>query len=102
MAYAFLNQSYVDSGNSRYSSLDGVLFSKDKTALLCYPAARLGESYLLSTNVKSIGAYAFDGVKHLKKILYEGSSAKYKSISVGAGNIMYSNMKVTYNYVAAK
>ncbi|MBQ8140107.1 MAG: leucine-rich repeat protein [Clostridia bacterium] len=92
----------VNSSNTKYCAVGGVLFSKDKTVLVCYPAMKVGTSYLLSTNVKTISAYAFGGVTNLKTILYEGSSSKFNSISVEAGNEKLSKLSVTYNYVAAK
>lgn len=92
----------VDTANTKYCSVGGVLFSKDKTELICYPCAKVGNSFLLSTNVKQIAPYAFDGVVNLKAILYEGSTSKYQSIQIGAGNQIFSSLPVTCNYVAAK
>jgi len=92
----------VEPANLYYCSVGGVLFSRDKTELICYPAAKVGEKYLLSTNVKKIAPYAFDGVTNLKAILYEGSAAKYQSIDIGMGNRVFSSLPVTCNYKAAK
>ena len=49
----------VDKDNAFYCSEDGVLFNKDKTVLISYPAARPGNSYIVPDSVKSIGNYAF-------------------------------------------
>lgn len=49
----------VDSGNTAYCSVDGVLFSKDKTVLCCYPAGKGGTSYTVPDGVTKVGAYAF-------------------------------------------
>ena len=92
----------VEPANASFSSVGGVLFSRDKTELICYPAAKVGERYLLSTSVKKIAPYAFDGVKELRAILYEGSAAKYQSIDIGIGNQIFSSLPVTCNYKAAK
>ena len=46
--------------NQRYSSEDGVLFNKDKTALLWYPQGKKG-AYTIPSGVKSIGDLAFSG-----------------------------------------
>ncbi len=97
-----LNTISVSSSNTKYSSVNGVLFSKDKTILICYPSMKVGQSYLLSTNVSSISAYAFDNVTYLQKILYQGSSSKFQAIDVGVGNGSLESVTVTYNYVPAK
>ncbi len=92
----------VESSNTKYCSVGGVLFSKDKTTLVCYPAMKVGKSYLLSTNVETIAAYAFDGVKNLEKILYAGSTSKFYDITVKTGNSDFEALSVTCNYVSAK
>ncbi len=50
----------VDVNNSTYLSDDnGVLFNKDKTELICYPAGKDATSYTIPDGVKSIGDIAF-------------------------------------------
>ena len=49
----------VDESNMVYSSEDGVLFNKTKTALLQYPAGKKETEYLIPGSVISIGDYAF-------------------------------------------
>lgn len=92
----------VDTANAKFCSVGGVLFSKDKTTLICYPAMKIGKSYLLSTNIHTISAYAFDGVENLEKILYSGTKTKFANIDVKAGNSIFEALPVTFNYVAAK
>jgi hypothetical protein len=48
----------VDPLNAIYSSLDGVFFNKDRTALCFYPEGRAG-SYTLPDSVTRIEEYAF-------------------------------------------
>ena len=48
----------VDAGNLYYSSIDGVLFSKDNTTLIQYPLARTG-TYSIPENTTSIQGYSF-------------------------------------------
>lgn len=93
---------YVDYDSKYFSSVGGVLFNKERTELICYPSARVGRNYLLGTGVKRISPYAFDGVRELGAILYEGSTAKYQMISIGEGNSVFSALPVTCNYVPAK
>ncbi len=50
-----LKEIKVDSGNAEYTSVDGVLYSKDKTALICYPCRKEGDSYTIPEGVTTIG-----------------------------------------------
>lgn len=92
----------VDYGNSKFTASGGVLFSKDKSTLICYPANRSGKSYMLGVNVTTIAPCAFEDAVYLQKILYEGSSSKYRAIDVGDGNDIFLGLAVTYNYTGAK
>ena len=92
----------VDTSNTKYCTVSGVLFSKDKTILICYPAMKVGRYYLLSTNVQTIAAYAFDGIQNLEKILYSGSTSKFYDIDVKTGNGDFEALSVTCNYVSSK
>ena len=49
----------VESGNNNYASENGVLFNKDKTTLICYPAGKTSTSYTIPNSVKTIGKSAF-------------------------------------------
>ena len=93
---------YVSSSNSDYCSVGGVLFTKDKSVLVCYPQLRPGVKYLLPTSVKIIEAYAFDGVKDLTGILFEGSMEKFQKIDIKVGNSLISRISVTCNYIPSK
>ncbi|MBP3370822.1 MAG: leucine-rich repeat protein [Clostridia bacterium] len=92
----------VDTENPKYSAAGGTLFSKDKTRLICCPAARIGNSYLLNPNVKIIEDYAFEGIKNISKVLYEKSTADFEKISIGAGNEEFCSLPITCNYSPAK
>lgn len=54
-----LNNIFVDEGNASYSSVDGVLFNKDQTTLIAYPANRADTAYKIPEGVTSIGNWAF-------------------------------------------
>ena len=58
----------VNTGNKNYTSVNGVLFNKDKTELICYPAGKTDKSYNIPDSVTSIGEYAFDGCTSLANI----------------------------------
>ncbi|MDR2408243.1 MAG: leucine-rich repeat domain-containing protein [Bacteroidales bacterium] len=48
----------VDVNNTTYSSKDGILFDKNQTSLIHYPAGKTG-GYAIPNSVTSIGEYAF-------------------------------------------
>lgn len=55
----------VDGGNPICRSVDGILFNKDMTSLLCYPAGRTQTSYKVPDGVKTIDDHAFSGNDYL-------------------------------------
>ena len=58
----------VAEANKFYSSVDGVLFNKDKTELICYPPRKVDDSYSIPNSVTSIGASAFIYCSNLTNI----------------------------------
>jgi hypothetical protein len=61
----------VATGNPAFSSVNGVLFDKNQTSLLLYPAASSGFSffaYAVPASVTNIGAYAFSDSYYLTGI----------------------------------
>ena len=58
----------VAAGNTVYASEAGVLFTKDKTTLLQYPAKVARTSYSIPSSVTSIAPYAFYQTKELTSI----------------------------------
>lgn len=64
-----LNYIGVDKDNLKYTSEDGILFSKDKTALLRYPPAKSNLSqYTVPDSVKTIAYQAFQAAWSLRDI----------------------------------
>ena len=71
--YAFYNchsltNITVDSNNAKYSDIDGILFNKDKTKLICYPEGKKDTSYVIPDSVESIGYEAFYTCHNLTSI----------------------------------
>ena len=63
----------VSEYNTAYSSVNGILFNKDQTELIKYPADKNETSYVVPKGVKSIKAKAFQYCDNLKHItLSEG------------------------------
>ena len=57
----------VDENNSKYCSVNGVLFNKDKSILICYPTGKIG-SYQIPNGVTSIEDCAFAGCEGLTDV----------------------------------
>lgn len=63
----------VEEGNESFASVDGVLFSKDKTQLIYYPSQKNDESYKTPKGTKELASYSFNKNSYLKKLeLNEG------------------------------
>ena len=87
----------VDFDNNNFSSIDGVLFDKNGTTLIQFPAGKIVDHYsvpdsvetvgylsfgksnikslTLLNNIKTIETRAFDGCKNMKSLSYLGTSA---------------------------
>jgi hypothetical protein len=98
----------VDVANTEYSSVDGVLYSKDQTVLHTYPAGKSAVSFIIPNSVTgigegafsdcislasvtipngvtSIGLWAFDACTSLISVTFEGtiSSSEFASKAFG-------------------
>lgn len=58
----------VSADNERYCTVDGVLYSKDMSRLIFYPAAKQDESYTVAGGVKTITKYALSFASNLKNV----------------------------------
>ncbi|MFH0926097.1 MAG: leucine-rich repeat protein [bacterium] len=92
----------VDTGNSVYSSMDGVLFNKRQTTLITYPGGKTG-SYTIPDSVTSIDNHTFFDCYNLTSITIGNnvtrigekvfsSCSNLTAITVDAGNSVYSSM----------
>ncbi len=121
-----LTQINIDSGNQDYcSSIDGVLFNKEKTTLVRYPEGKMG-TYAIPASVNTIGNYAFSRCEELTsltipatifsvgdyafsnssltEVYYGGTQAEWDEIEFGDGNkpltaatIHYSSRTITFD-----
>ena len=66
---ANLTEITVDPANRNYCDVDGVLFSKDKTTLIAYPAGKTDASYTVPDGVKTIGPEAFYYTQYLERVV---------------------------------
>lgn len=68
-----LEQIIVDSANTKFTAVNGILFSKDKTQLLHYPEGKSGTSYTIPTTTKIIGEDSFMDNQFLQTITIPSS-----------------------------
>ncbi len=86
----------VNSDNANYSSQGGVLFNKDKTILIQYPAGKRETIYTIPASVISIGESAFDSCWYLtsvtisNSVTYIGESAFNDCTDITSVTIGYS------------
>ena len=92
----------VDGNNPKFRTISGMLATKDRTRIICCPAARIGANLLLDPNVRVIDPYAFDGIINLERILYEKSPSDFQTIDVGEGNESFKSLPITCNYFPSK
>lgn len=93
----------VESENKNYSALDGVLFDKDRTRLMCYPGGKAEKSYRIPDSVSSIDSRAFYHAANLESVTVPNSvtsigwcafenCGSLKTIAVEEGNKNYSSL----------
>ena len=74
-----LTEIKVEGENVKYRDIDGVLFTKDGKQLVCYPAGKVGTSYIIPNSVETIGNGAFYGCESLTGITLSNSVTKIDS-----------------------
>ena len=63
----------VSNYNENYSSTDGVLFNKDKSKLITYPAGKTDSEYVIPNSVTSICEHAFSYCRSLTSVTIPNS-----------------------------
>lgn len=117
-----LTEICVDNANPVYSSINGVLFDKEKTVLIRYPSGKNDSDYIIPDGVKAIecdafrfctnitsitipdsvteiGEDAFSGCSELKNVFYNGAESNWKSIDVDIGNESLMEAAIHYNSI---
>ena len=110
----------VASGNSTYSSDNGVLFDKNKRIIIKYPVGKRDASYVIPNSVTRIGdgafyfctgltsieipnsvtsidSGAFEYCNSLTDVYYSGSEEQWKAISVAEYNDPLTSATIHYN-----
>ena len=82
----YLEEIEVEADNANYSSSSGVLYNKDGSRLITYPAGKTDNFVVISRDVTEIANMAFYKCTAIKKVTYHGTSASWKYVEIGAGN----------------
>ena len=64
----------VESGNSYYSSENGILYNADKTEIIKYPEGKTETEITIPAGVSDIGYNAFSYCRNLEKVEFEENS----------------------------
>lgn len=111
----------VADANTVYSSVDGVLFNKDKTEIVKYPEGKKGAPYTIPNSVTRIGdgafelcvsltslempdsvtsidVHAFSNCYSLTDVYYTGSEERWNAIEIADCNDYILNATIHYNY----
>lgn len=65
---SLLKNIYVCENNNNYSSQEGVLFNKEKTVLIEFPAGKEKDNYVIPSSVTAINEYAFSNCYNIYEI----------------------------------
>ncbi len=92
----------VDEANQSMCSIDGVLFSKDKTKLYCYPAGAKRKTYSVPNGVTWLGGDAFAYNSYLTSI-YMPNSVSHMAFGLFSNckNISSIKLSKNINYISA-
>lgn len=87
-----LEEINVNIYNENYTSINGVLHSKDETIIICFPPAKNDSTFRIQDNIMIIENFAFSNCYNLTKIIWGNSIKKL-------GNYSFSNTSLTHIYI---
>lgn len=76
----------VAQGNTAYTAVDGVIYSKDKSILIMYPCCKSATQFTIPSGVKEIAEYAFYNARNLASVNFSDV------IKLGEGAFYYSSL----------
>ena len=76
----------VDDNNTMFTDINGVLFSKNLSHLICYPSGSGLSSFDIPITTTSIAPMAFYNCANLRSVLYQGNVEQWSAINIGAQN----------------
>lgn len=68
-----LKEIVIDRKNRYFKSMNGIMFNKNKSTLICYPTCIEGEVYEIPDSVQVIEDWAFADAKNVKKVIIPDS-----------------------------
>lgn len=90
----------VDANNQRYTTIDGVLYSKDLTTIECYPSGRTTSTYEIPDGITAIGDGCFNTSWYLSEIIIpEGVETIGRSAFFYCYNLHEIILPSTVNYI---
>ena len=90
---------YVEIANNTYTSENGILFNKNKTELIKYPAKKQANEYIISSIIKKIYDNAFENCVNLDNIEVNSENTNYSSEN---GILFNKNKTILIRYPAKK
>ena len=75
----------VDAANEKYVSKDGVIYSKDLTKIIAFPAKK-GGTYTIPSTISSIGSRVFPGGVSLDELIIPNNITKIDNNAFGANS----------------
>lgn len=114
-----LREFVAESDSSHFISLDGILFTRDQTELVAFPAAKQVAQYTIPDSVNAIGNdafsgcsalasvaigdsvttignYAFSNCHSLTTVYYSGSEEQWNAITIGSNNDPLLNAEIIF------
>jgi hypothetical protein len=102
IVYSEISSITVDPANPKFSSVDGVLYNKDKTVLVKFPTLKDASTWSIPKNVTEIAEYALSGVSTLTKLLIpEGVIKVGRDIVSDAANLTEISIPSTVTVIEA-
>lgn len=71
----------VDSSNKNFTSVNGVLYDKQKTTIVRYPSSSTATEFTIGKDVKEIYNGAFEGAKNIKKFKVEKGNTNFVTVN---------------------
>ena len=81
----------IDAANTEYSSVDGVVYNKNKTTLIRYPEGKTGSTFTIPAGVTSIESGAFSDCTRLTAINVDSGNSAY----ISDNGVLYNKTKTT-------
>ena len=97
----------VAEDNPYFCSIDGVVYSKDKTELVYYPPSKEDKEFTVPSFVEKINEYAFcgvdfNGVKYLEKVIISEGVTHIGESAFSCSNIRYVELPKSLEIIGSR